>query len=114
MSSLFWTVMYKIQLWYIISLHKMVIFLMQLIVTFTGKSLTMECLIEESEEEDNQLAIEGNGNVGALIRITPKSDLNYDVKGVILEEDDYLVKVKLNNGNTSIYHFGNLEILEDA
>ena len=87
---------------------------MKLIVNYTGESLTMECILEDEEVMEEDITLEGNGNVGALVRITPKTDLNYDVKGVILDEDDYLVRVKLNNGNTSIYHFENLEILKDA
>jgi len=87
---------------------------MSRIVIITGKELTLQVLFEDDEEEVENEVNRGNGNIGSLVRVTPKSDLNYDIKGVILDEDDYLVKVELTNGETSTYHFENLEILEDA
>jgi len=114
MESLFWTVMYKLQFWYIVLLHRSASFLMSRIVIITGEELTLQVLFEDDEEEVENGVNRGNGNIGSLVRVTPKSDLNYDIKGVILDEDDYLVKVELTNGETSTYHFENLEILEDA
>jgi hypothetical protein len=109
----------KLEFFYIRVLYRTIHYLMRRIVSITNQELYMGCAIGEevtvsNEEFDMTEEDLGNGNIGALVKVTPKSDLNYNMEGVILDEDDYLVKVKLNNGNVSTYHFANLEIIEDA
>jgi hypothetical protein len=110
----------KLEFFYIRVLYRTIHYLMRRIVSISNQELYMGCTIGEeitvSNEEFDMTEEEdlGNGNIGALVKVTPKSDSNYNMEGIVLDEDDYLVKVELKNGDVSTYHFANLEIIEDA
>lgn len=66
-----------------------------------------------------EFVIKGNGNIGATVTVTSKSDDNYGLYGKIIGEDGDMVQVKFDDDDKGreikqTYNYQNLELVEDA